>query len=145
MKHILHCSDSLFGNASLFTRWHLARGWRTIGYHFIILNGQLDSVIYNAFFNGWAETGRPINSDDVIDEWEQGSHVKGWNTNSIGTCLVGKSGRFTQEQILSARNLHAFLKQQFFELSLWQHGDFDPRKDWCAGLTMEQTAFIRGD
>jgi N-acetylmuramoyl-L-alanine amidase len=51
------------------TGWHLARGYRTIGYHYVIRR------------DGTVETGRPI--DQV------GAHVQGRNSNSIGICLVG--------------------------------------------------------
>lgn len=50
-------------------RWHKQRGFRDVGYHYIIrLNGKI-------------EHGRPL------DEW--GAHAKGYNSNSIGICYIG--------------------------------------------------------
>ncbi len=48
---------------------HKAKGWRDIGYHFVIRR------------SGATEKGRPNN---VI-----GAHVKGHNNNNLGICLVG--------------------------------------------------------
>lgn len=50
-------------------RWHLARGFSDIGYHFVIRR------------DGTIEEGRLKNL--------QGAHVEGFNESSIGTCLVG--------------------------------------------------------
>jgi N-acetylmuramoyl-L-alanine amidase len=51
------------------TRWHLARGFRAIGYHYLI---ELDGI---------ARGGRPLS--------ESGAHVKGHNSNSIGIAYAG--------------------------------------------------------
>lgn len=142
VRIIFHCSDSLFGNSSMLTKWHLQRGWRTIGYHYVILNGQLDGKSYNINFDGWLETGRPIDDDCFIDEWERGAHVKGWNENSIGICLIGKSGKFSASQLYASKLLVCKLKEQFFELSISQHSDWDDQKQYCAGLTEAQINFI---
>ena len=69
---IIHCSATPNGRedtAEDIHRWHLARGWDGIGYHYIIeVKGKLVK-------------GRP-------DYWI-GSHAKGHNKNSIGICLIG--------------------------------------------------------
>lgn len=69
---VIHCSATPEGrpvSVSTIRQWHLDRGWRDIGYHFIIgLNGEI-----------WP--GRPIS--------QRGAHVKGHNTGSIGICYVG--------------------------------------------------------
>lgn len=60
-------------------RWHVEeRGWRDIGYHFVI-DRSGDTV-----------EGRPIE--------EIGAHVRGHNRNSIGICLVGGWGGATTDQ-----------------------------------------------
>ena len=51
------------------TRWHLARGFRAIGYHYLI---ELDGVI---------RMGRPLS--------QAGAHVKGHNANTVGIAYVG--------------------------------------------------------
>ncbi len=145
MKIIFHSFDSPFGNAATCALWHAQRGFRTIGYHYVILNGWLSSQVYNIFFDGWLETGRPLDDDSEMEIWERGAHVKGWNKNSIGIGLVGKSGKFTKSQLNTAKGLTEMLRQQFFEMSVFQHGDFDPKKDWCAGLTQDQMKFIKGE
>jgi hypothetical protein len=35
-RHIIHCSASTQGDVAEIRRWHLARGWNDIGYHFVI-------------------------------------------------------------------------------------------------------------
>jgi N-acetylmuramoyl-L-alanine amidase len=50
-------------------RWHKARGWKGIGYHFVVDR------------NGDIAKGRDLNT--------VGAHVKGHNTGTIGVCLVG--------------------------------------------------------
>jgi N-acetylmuramoyl-L-alanine amidase len=60
--------------------WHIARGWKDIGYHYLI---QLDGTI---------EQGRPL--DNI------GAHAKGYNQGSIGLVYVGgmsSSGRTPQD------------------------------------------------
>lgn len=145
MKIIFHCFDVMFGNAATCALWHAQRGSRTICYHYVILNGWLSSQLYNTFFDGWLETGRPLDDDSEMEIWERGAHVKGWNKDSIGVGLVGKSGKFTMPQLNTARNLTEILREQFFEVSVFQHGDFDPKKKWCAGLSDEQMNFIKGE
>ena len=69
---ILHCSATRAGHhikAANIREWHLARGWRDIGYHYVV---GIDGVI---------EAGRSI---DQI-----GAHAKGHNRDSIGICYVG--------------------------------------------------------
>jgi N-acetylmuramoyl-L-alanine amidase len=51
------------------TEWHVARGFTTVGYHFVIKR------------DGTRQTGRPVN--DV------GAHVVGHNHHSVGICMVG--------------------------------------------------------
>lgn len=76
---IIHCSATREGkeyHAADIDRWHKIRGFRCIGYHYVI---ALDGTI---------EVGRPID--------EVGAHVKGHNANSVGICYIGgldKNGR----------------------------------------------------
>ena len=69
---VVHCSatkpDMDIG-AKEIREWHRDRGWKDIGYHFVIRR------------NGRLELGRSLR--------EMGAHVKGHNDNSWGICLIG--------------------------------------------------------
>ena len=69
-KIILHCTATT-GDVSVSTvrSWHLDRGWRDVGYHFLIRT------------DGMIEAGRPIH--------EIGAHVKGMNKTTIGIAYAG--------------------------------------------------------
>jgi N-acetylmuramoyl-L-alanine amidase len=68
---IIHCSATPEGRehtASDICKWHKQRGFKKIGYHWVI---QLD---------GSVEAGR---------EDEAGAHTTGHNKHSIGICYIG--------------------------------------------------------
>jgi len=71
-KIIVHCSATREGEnfeVAEIRKWHLARGFSDIGYHFYIdLYGEIHK-------------GRDIN--------KIGAHCKGHNRNSIGICYCG--------------------------------------------------------
>lgn len=106
-KHIIHCSASVRGDVAEIRRWHLARGWKDIGYHFVIRP------------DGDMEVGRTL---DMI-----GAHCEGQNTDSVGTCLVGIN-RFSPLQFDALRRVHAMLKSLFPGLTVHGHRDFNPHK-----------------
>lgn len=69
---VIHCAATKEGlnfHASDIDRWHKQRGFKKIGYHYVI---DLDGTI---------EKGR--------DESEVGAHVSGHNAHSIGICYIG--------------------------------------------------------
>lgn len=69
---IIHCTATVEGkdyHVSDVDKWHKARGWKGIGYHYLI---TLDGSI---------EKGRK--------EEEIGAHCTGHNAHSIGVCYVG--------------------------------------------------------
>ena len=107
---IIHCSDSEFGSASEIRRWHQQKGWKDIGYHFVILNGLIvpqtsfQKSLYLPILDGSVEVGRKIDGDDLVSDNEVGAHALGYNANSIGICLIGKK-HFTQAQFDSLREL----------------------------------------
>ena len=71
-KIIIHCSATLPGqrvDVETITKWHKARGFKTIGYHFFI-----DKL-------GAIHAGRPLTM--------AGAHCKGHNATSIGICYEG--------------------------------------------------------
>jgi len=142
MNIILHCSDSFFGNAAIITKWHVlpkpdGRGWSNIGYHYLVLNGNLSGKVFNKNYDGHIETGRPLDDDKIIEPFEYGAHTRGMNYNSVGICLIGQSGIFTKKQLRSLEYLLTGLRQQFDSLQITQHSDWDENKPLCAGLSKE--------
>lgn len=85
---VIHCSatpPSMDIGVKEIHRWHKDRGFRSIGYHFVIRR------------NGQVESGRPYN--------EVPAAQKGFNRNSLAICLVGgvddagkPDDNFTDEQ-----------------------------------------------
>jgi N-acetylmuramoyl-L-alanine amidase len=71
---IVHCSDSpddRWVSVEEIRTWHIRdRGFRDIGYHYVVLK------------DGRVETGRNVN---II-----GAHCYGHNVHSIGVCWVGR-------------------------------------------------------
>ncbi|EAR11048.1 N-acetylmuramoyl-L-alanine amidase [Reinekea blandensis] len=137
VKVVVHCSASGFGNAALVAKWHLERGWSGIGYHYVILNGWLASGVYNRRFNGHIETGRPLDDDPVVAGHETGAHVRSFNRGSVGVCLIGNSGSFTQRQRIALIQCLFELEEQFGQIDVCQHSDLDPKKPLCSGLVTD--------
>lgn len=138
----IHCSDSAFGNAATIALWHKERGFSTIGYHRVILNGKLSGKAVDKRFDGHVETGRPLDFNNHVESWEMGAHVLGHNSKSVGLCLIGKSGKFTQRQMKALEKEIIFLKKQFGEIKVFQHSDRDKKKPFCAGLTESQMSYL---
>ena len=111
-KIILHCSDSTHGCVNDIREWHKAKGWRDIGYHFVICNGYIDPDFYLAPLNGSIECGRVFDGDLVLFGKEIGAHALGYNQSSIGICLIGEK-EFTQEQYHSVYRLIRSLMKKF--------------------------------
>lgn len=109
-KLIVHCSDTsneLDITVEEIRSWHLERGWKDIGYHYVI------------YRDGTIHLGRPVS--------EIGAHCRGHNRGSIGVCLIGKD-EFTPEQFKSLKNLWRGLKNIFHDLRIKGHRDFTDLK-----------------
>lgn len=114
-KIIVHCSATAEGKdftVADITRWHKARGWRTIGYHFVI------------YRDGSIHEGRNLA--------EQGAHCLGQNAHSIGVCYIGgcaadgktpKDTRTTAQRQALVELLRR-LKAQFPKAAIHGHRDF---------------------
>lgn len=103
----IHCSDSDYGCAMVINKWHLARGWSGgIGYHFVIDNGKPYEGMQSGWgvLNGSIEAGRHLNDDTKITPDEEGAHVYGFNSSSIGICMIGKTS-FSEPQFIKLRFL----------------------------------------
>ena len=109
---IVHCSDSTWGSAAEIRRWHLERGWRDIGYHFTIMNGHVRPDLYIDSLNGSVEAGRFLDGDNFVSLREIGAHTLGYNGESIGICLIGKT-TFSVRQIGSLIQTLNILKARF--------------------------------
>lgn len=111
-KIVIHCSDSEFGSAAEIRRWHLRRGWKDIGYHFVIGNGYPAPHFYLPPADGSIEAGRPLDGDRALSAEEIGAHAYGLNTSSVGICVVGKQ-RFSAAQFRSLTALCGDLLVRF--------------------------------
>ena len=111
---IIHCSatsPSQDFDASDINRWHKARGWSGIGYHYVI---KLDGTI---------EKGRPVE--------KVGAHAFGYNKRSIGLCYIGgvdeegnpKDTR-TPEQLRAMDVFVAMLKDDYKDATVHGHNEF---------------------
>lgn len=129
-KIIIHCSASSFGNCQMIDKWHLNRGWSGVGYHFIILNGFVNSSgNFKEMDNGRIELGR--------DSKLQGAHCLGQNENSLGICLIGDR-TFTERQLMvSLPRLLLNLKQKFAVSldKIYGHNEFNKDKT-CPNINM---------
>ena len=116
-KIIIHCSATQEGKnfkADDIDKWHKQRGFKKIGYHYVI---DLDGTV---------EKGR--------DEAENGAHTVGHNTSSIGICYIGglaKDGKTpkdtrTEEQKKSLIDLiHQLLMKYNLTIDdLYGHNNF---------------------
>lgn len=69
---VIHSSATPEGrehNVEDIDRWHRARGFKEIGYHYVV---ELDGAVFE---------GRALS--------KVGAHVKGHNAHSIGICYIG--------------------------------------------------------
>ena len=108
-KIIIHCTDSEFGDVETIDGWHKARGWKGIGYHFLIGNAYPKYENYKERIpviehDGLILEGRPIE--------QVGAHTLHHNLDSIGIALVG-SNTFTRAQLHSLMKLIKMLLKQF--------------------------------
>jgi N-acetylmuramoyl-L-alanine amidase len=107
---VIHCSDSNFGDSNLISKWHEERGFKTIGYHYVICNGiLLPNGKYEKDLDGKLEEGRPLDMP--------GAHTLGYNRNSIGVCLIGRT-TFTLNQLKCLLSLIVMLRSTFPEIAV---------------------------
>jgi N-acetylmuramoyl-L-alanine amidase len=114
-KIIVHCSATREGEnyeVAEIRKWHLARGFNDIGYHFYIdLYGEIHK-------------GRDIS--------KIGAHCKGHNRNSIGICYCGgveadgKTPKDTRTPDQKESLLHVLktLKAMYPDAIIYSHNEF---------------------
>ena len=117
---VVHCSDS--GDSQDIGRkeideWHKARGWHSIGYHWVIRR------------DGTIEQGRP--------EHMIGAHVSGHNLDTIGICLVGRKDFTAQLPALYGMLSGLLAKYKLDYSSIYGHYQLDPNKT-CPNINIPQ-------
>ena len=120
-KIILHCTATPEGRevtVADVTAWHKERGFRTIGYHYLV------------YLDGTVVCGRR--------EEEIGAHCLGQNAGSIGVCYVGgldSRGRpkdtRTAAQRVALRNLVEGLQRRYPHATLHGHNEFAAKACPC--------------
>ncbi len=114
---IIHCSATPNGRedtAEDIHRWHLARNWDGIGYHYVIeVKGKLVQ-------------GRP-------DYWT-GSHAKGHNKNSIGICMIG-TDEYNLDQWSILDNLLRKLSANYPNAKIIGHNEISNKT--CPGFDVQ--------
>lgn len=114
---VIHCSatpNNVPVSTDQIRQWHLARGFRGIGYHRVI---TLDGVTHET------------RGEDNI-----GAHAKGFNAQSIGVCMVGGTGgrdklnpgAYTLKQWHALAVLVTDLQQRYPGAKVCGHRDLSP-------------------
>ena len=112
---IIHCAATPEGKSFTVAdidHWHRQRGWKGIGYHFVI------------YLDGSVHKGRPIE--------QVGAHCLGHNANSIGVCYIGgctADGKRPKDTRTSAQKsslvkLVTELRRQFPKATVHGHCEF---------------------
>ena len=124
---IIHCSATPEGKdftVSDIDRWHRQRGFKMVGYHYVI---RLDGTI---------EQGRPL---EMI-----GAHCTGHNAHSIGICYIGgldRSGKSkdtrTQVQKDVLWSLVKSLQKRFPNATVHGHREFANKACPCFEVANE--------
>jgi N-acetyl-anhydromuramyl-L-alanine amidase AmpD len=122
---VVHCADTpakMDIGLQEIRKWHTSpdpndasKPWLDVGYHFIIRR------------DGTREIGRQIDA--------QGSHVKGFNSCSVGICLVGGKGddgkacnNFTKAQFDALWEVLQILRVHYPKAEVLGHKDLNPGK-----------------
>jgi len=118
-KIVIHCTATPEGrehDVADITRWHKARGFNTIGYHFLI---HIDGTI---------ERGRSIK--------KSGAHTSGQNQDSIGIAYVGgmakdmskaKDTRTTAQKDSLIKLMIKLIYKYNADMQIFGHRDFSPK------------------
>lgn len=121
-KIIVHCTATPAGREVTVAdvrRWHKARGFRTIGYHYLV------------YLDGTVHAGRR--------ESEPGAHCLGQNARSIGVCYVGGLDAATGEprdtrtpaQRRALRALVGSLRRRYPNATVHGHREFAAKACPC--------------
>ena len=124
-KIVIHCADTpnhLYFDIEDIDRWHKEKGWSGCGYHFVITR------------DGKVQKGRPLDGDRWLEKDEIGAHAYGFNSNSVGICLIGGKDRngepnldMTLVQDGALFVLLQKLQKQFPKASIIPHSDISEK------------------
>lgn len=124
---IIHCSATPEGKdftVQDIDRWHRQRGWRCIGYHYVI------------YRDGSVHAGRSL---QLV-----GAHCKGHNAMSIGICYIGGLGKDgkpkdtrTPEQKRALKTLVLKLKKDYPNATIHGHNEFAAKACPCFDVRKE--------
>lgn len=124
---IIHCSATVEGKdytTEDIKKWHKARGFSDIGYHYIIYR---DGSIHN---------GRNVNIS--------GAHCTNHNAHSIGICYIGGVDKYnkpkdtrTLEQKNSLKNLLLKLKVLYSKATIHGHCEYANKACPCFNVKKE--------
>lgn len=114
-KIILHCTATPEGkhfDVATIRRWHVKdRGWKDIGYHYVI------------YIDGSVHEGRPVA--------QAGAHTSGHNADSIGITYVGgcdakmkAKDTLNEAQEAAMVSLIKALRDEHGKMSLHGHNEF---------------------
>lgn len=126
----IHCAatkSSMDVTVEDITRWHKARGFSSIGYHFFIK------------FDGSVHKGRDLDGDGLVLE-ETGAHVAGLNSKSLGLCLEGGFDgidNFTEKQWSSLKQLLLELVHYYPSAVIKGHRDFSNVSKSCPSFEVK--------
>ena len=126
---VVHCAATPPGmdiGVAEIRRWHMQKGWADVGYHYVIRR------------DGTIETGRA--------EQHVGAHAYGYNSHSLGVCLVGglKKGttkaeaNFTPSQYLSLQTLLDDLSARYPDAEILGHRDLPGVNKACPSFDVRE-------
>lgn len=132
---VIHCSATREGQdvrAADIDKWHKERGFKMIGYNYVI---DLDGTV---------EVGRPLTMDGAHCN-TAGLSGKAYNKHSIGICYIGgldKGGKpadtRTDAQKRSLSNLIYQLKIDYNIIDVLGHRDASPDKNGDGKITSNE-------
>ena len=125
---VLHCSatsaDADIGACEI-DKWHVARGWSQIGYHFVVRR------------DGTIERARPLHLP--------GAHTKGHNNYTIGVCYIGgvnddnePEDNMTKKQAKAFVELVEKIRDLFGPIHVKGHRDFPNVAKACPSFEVRE-------
>jgi N-acetylmuramoyl-L-alanine amidase len=127
---VVHCSATPATQAVTvkdIDRWHREKGWRMVGYHYVITR------------EGEVQKGRPT--------WMAGAHALGVNGTSLGICMAGganekgkSQNNFTDDQFAALGELLINLQAEHPNVEVIGHRDVPNNATDCPGFDVRRWA-----